>query len=185
MEKSFSKILFCVRRLLKSDVSSKIIFFCIAFWKFGIQYWVVFLKSIFNCMGVNINNGNGGDVTPDINMTPFIDVMLVLLVIFISSVTAMVGGLDVKLPTSKMATAKSATDESVTVVILKNGHLLINDKMSNFSDFDAMLGLKDAGQKKYLIKADKSAEYYRVINVLDLIAKNQISNVSLVTEVEG
>jgi biopolymer transport protein TolR len=118
-----------------------------------------------------------------INVTPFVDVMLVLLVIFMVTSPMMVAGIDVNLP-NVSAKALTNQEEPLTVTIDKHGNTFINNTQVARSDIAKKL--RSIANEKYntaiVIRGDKMAAYDHVIAVLGLINSAGFSRVALATE---
>jgi len=119
----------------------------------------------------------------EINVTPLVDVVLVLLIIFMVTAPLMHRGIDIDLP--RTATQTSENEERLIVSVDKNGQLFINDIQIPMED------LKDQLQKRipYLrtknavfLRADKSLRYEVIMDVMDEIKRSGIPTVGLVTE---
>jgi biopolymer transport protein TolR len=133
-------------------------------------------------MGMNTNEK--AEVMAEINMTPFIDIVLVLLIIFIASVTAMVGGINVELPSSKSAKEQTKQNEQILIVIQKNGKIMVNEtEIASKQAFEKAIS-KAKSDTPLAIKAEKSVEYNKVVEVLDLLGKQNLTNVTLLTNLE-
>lgn len=122
-----------------------------------------------------------------INVTPFVDVMLVLLVIFMVTAPMMDKGLDVNLPQVKDAPAISVTDDPVTVSIGSNGEISIGKaKVESTDKLGAILTQATAGNKgrQVLLEADRLVPYGKVAAVMAAIRATGIEKVGMVMQQE-
>jgi biopolymer transport protein ExbD len=106
----------------------------------------------------------------EINITPFVDVVLVLLVIFMVAAPVMVKNvLEVKLP--KASTGENKSIQTLGIGVLANGQILLNGKLVTDEQLtSAALEIKNSNQKaQALIAADLKAEHGSVIKVIDLL----------------
>ena len=117
-----------------------------------------------------------------INVTPFVDVMLVLLVVFIISAPLMTSRLDLQLPDSQQ-TSQNESKDSVTISIDKSGHLFCAQKPIVMTKLLEMLSTlhKNNPKLQCFIEAHKTLAYHKVLSILDQISCLGISNVSLIT----
>ena len=118
----------------------------------------------------------------DINMTPMIDVMLVLLIIFMVAAPMLTTGVDVSLPESR--TGKSLDSQALVVTLDRNGGLEFDRRMVNEESFRKALALKaqESRKRPILVRADINIPYGRVIGVVDLIREAGFSQVGFVTQ---
>lgn len=113
----------------------------------------------------------------DINITPFVDVVLVLLVIFMVTAPMMVKeSLNIKLP--KADSADRSEPARLGIAINANGQVLLNGELVSVEtlEIEASLALADKKDIQALISADKEAKHGDVIKVLDIIKKVGIDN---------
>ncbi len=121
----------------------------------------------------------------EINVTPLVDVMLVLLIIFMVTAPMMLQGLDVNLPQVD-STAIRSKGERVVISITSKGEIFIDDYKVPFED----LGLKVARilevQKvsEVALRADKGIPYGQVVRIMAEVRKAGVTNLGLVTEPE-
>ena len=122
----------------------------------------------------------------DINMTPLIDVMLVLLIIFMVTAPMLTSGVDVALPSSR--TGRSLQNEALTVTLTKDGRVQLDDAFIPIARLENELrGKAAAGGKKrpVLVRADRSIPYGRVIEAVDSIRAAGFTQVGFVTQGAG
>lgn len=121
-------------------------------------------------------------VLSEINVTPLVDVMLVLLVVFMITAPMMQQGIDIQLP--KTATAGIETkDEPFILTIKSNGKLFVGSTAMPMSTLKEKLQARFKNQKEKLvyIKADKAVDYGTVAETIAEIKAAGIQNVGLVT----
>lgn len=130
---------------------------------------------------MQVKTGKEHTTLSDINVTPFVDVLLVILIIFMISAPMLKMGIEVNLPESVTATEISA--ENAVVVTVKRGKIIaVNGKEVKKEGLLAMVREEMKGRKCVLIEADAKVLYEDVIEVLDLLRKGGFTEVGLVTE---
>ena len=119
----------------------------------------------------------------DINMTPFIDVMLVLLIIFMVAAPLLTSGIAVDLPQAK-AGALNVEQKPVAIVIDEKGQLYLMDEPIADADFIARLGAiaKDGPDARLYVRASKTVPYGRVAEIMASVTSAGYKKVALVTE---
>jgi len=127
--------------------------------------------------------GNSGDLMSEINVTPFVDVMLVLLIIFMVTAPMMVQGVDVALPETTSSPLPS-DKEHLVVTIDRNQKLFINDYQVSVDFLQEKLKkiLATASEREVYLKADKTIPYGVVVHVMAEIKAAGIENLGMVTE---
>lgn len=119
----------------------------------------------------------------EINVTPLVDVMLVLLIVFMISAPLMQQGLQVDLPKAN-AGSLNETPEQIVLAINKDREVLINDKVivrgSLFSKLQAMKAAKP--NIELVIQGDQSVPYGFVAQVMAEVKRAQINRVGLATQ---
>ena len=125
----------------------------------------------------------------EINVTPFVDVVLVLLIIFMLTAPFLEGGLDLRLPQSSSQAA--SIREGVIIEISKDGDIYLDDRVAavagdakTLASFEEKLAQKHKqalGAPVYL-RADQAVPYGYVVSVIDIAKKLGIETLSLVTE---
>ena len=119
----------------------------------------------------------------DINMTPLIDVMLVLLVIFMITAPLMTSSLKLDLPKSDAAQA-SETPLFVAVALDKDGRLFFGDEAVDASTFAARIAdaAKRNPQTEVQLRADRSVPYGRVAELIGTVQKAGLSRIGFVAD---
>lgn len=126
-------------------------------------------------------NTNTLPVMSEINVTPFIDVMLVLLIIFMVVAPLSTTNISVKLP-SIQKQALPDTTPPLTVTIKDNGDIYIMNTKIQESDFITTL-MKENGDKKekqIFLRADKDVSYGKMISLMNEMQKAGLTNIALV-----
>jgi len=132
----------------------------------------------------------GGSRTPmaEINVTPFVDVMLVLLIIFMVTAPLLKAGVPVELPESR-AKALAEEKQQVTISMARDGTVYVDeDPVSPGELPDRLTGFEpDAEGKLPLVtlRADKALDYGRVIAVMGELNRAGFTSISLVTVAGG
>ncbi len=120
------------------------------------------------------------EVMSEINVTPLVDVMLVLLIIFMVTAPMLKMGIDVDLPKTK---AKQLVEEErFTVVINKKGEIFLNDKKVTLRELNRKLSAISKRNPELYIKADRRVPYGLVVKVMAEVKDAGIEKVGLVTE---
>ena len=128
-------------------------------------------------------NGSKGMVA-EINVTPLVDVMLVLLIIFMVTAPMMTQGVDVKLPQSS-APAIASDDERLVVTVTQDRKVFINDNVVELNELGPKLsGIMANKQEKkgVFLRADESIPYGYVMEVMGNIRGAGIEQIGMVTE---
>jgi len=127
--------------------------------------------------------GSGNDqLMSEINVTPFVDVMLVLLIIFMVTAPMMVQGIDVDLPkaTSK---ALKGSEERLVISIDDTNKVFINDQVVSIEVLSHKLGaiLENFDKKNVYLRADKKVPYGIVVNVISKIKQAGVDSLGMIT----
>lgn len=123
------------------------------------------------------------DVYDEINITPMLDLAYVLLVIFIIMTTASVQGIKVNLPKASEAPA-IAKPKTKAISITADGTIYLDTYPVTLPELENLLRQYKAQDPNLpvIIKADSTLQYQRVVDVLDLVGKLEITQLGLVTQ---
>jgi biopolymer transport protein ExbD len=128
--------------------------------------------------------GGGGGVKSDINVTPLVDVMLVLLIIMMIIAPLLQKGVDVRLPIATNSASKPETQDQTVLGIKADKTVWINGvevrKEEMRSRLEAILATKK--EKLILIKADEDAPYSAIMDAMDQLRASGIEDVGLITD---
>ncbi len=133
---------------------------------------------------MSMDLGGKGGVKSDINVTPLVDVMLVLLIIMMIVAPLLQKGVDVKLPTATNPVPKPETQDQTVVAVTADGRLHLNSREVPEQDLAQRVTetLESKKEKIVLIKADEDAQYGRVMAAMDALRKAQVEDMGLITE---
>jgi biopolymer transport protein TolR len=125
-----------------------------------------------------------GDVVSEINVTPLVDIMLVLLIIMMLIAPLLQKGVDVNLPTAGNTSDKPDTQQQIVLHVTADKHFYVNNKETPERDVVDRLkyALEEAKEKVVYLKADQDAPYASVMQMMDKMRDAQIENVGLITE---
>ncbi len=121
----------------------------------------------------------------EINVTPFVDVMLVLLIIFMVTAPLLTSGIKINLPESS-SVLKNEKKDPVTVSINSKGEIFIQKKKFSKDQLINKLSLlkKNNQNLKIYIKGDKKLDYGKVMDLMNLINQSGFKKVALVTRLK-
>jgi biopolymer transport protein TolR len=120
----------------------------------------------------------------EINVTPFVDVMLVLLIVFMVTAPLLTVGVPVDLPKTK-AQALSQDREPLSVTVRKNGRIYLQNALVPEDELAPKLTAIAANgyDQRIFVRGDKSVDYGRVMEVMALISAAGFTHIGLVTDV--
>ena len=155
-------------------------------------------------MGASLGGGGGGGGhsgrrgrrrrhTPmsEINVTPFVDVMLVLLIIFMVAAPLLTGGVQVDLPQAK-GRQLEANKEPIVVSVTRNGQVFLGQEEKSPMTLDelgpklaAIAQGRGGSDEPVFVRGDRAVEYGHVARVMARLKESGFRKISLVTEMEG
>ncbi len=134
-------------------------------------------------MSMDLGGAKGG-VKSDINVTPLVDVMLVLLIIMMLVAPMLQQGVAVKLPTAVNTVDKPEVQGQTVIAIAKDKQIYLNAKPVQGGDLASKIGelLENQKDKIVLIKADEEVEYGAVMAAMDSLRQAGVEDIGLITE---
>jgi biopolymer transport protein ExbD len=134
-------------------------------------------------MSMDVGGSKGG-LNSDINVTPLVDVMLVLLIIMMLIAPMLQKGVPVNLPLANNGTQKPDTQDQTVVSIDSQNQFWVNGLQYSKNDFASRVQtvLEDKKDKIVLIKADTDARYSAIMEAMDGLRKANIEDIALITD---
>ena len=122
----------------------------------------------------------------EINVTPFVDIMLVLLIIFMVAAPLLSVGIEVDLPNTKAKPLETEKERPLTLTLDGNSNLFINEvKIEKGELRSKLLAIKKERESDEIyLRASKNIEYQKIATLLALVSNIGYSQISLVTDVE-
>ena len=119
-----------------------------------------------------------------INVTPFVDVVLVLLIVFMVSSPMSQNVIEVNLPKSSIKENKNQQDENIILTITHKGELYINGREIQFENLETEITSisNDSNDVKIFVRGDKDANYGKISDVISSIKSAGYQKVSLISE---
>ncbi|MBT0955938.1 protein TolR [Alphaproteobacteria bacterium KMM 3653] len=149
-------------------------------------------------MGASVQQGGGAKkrrgrrksrpaAMAEINVTPFVDVMLVLLIIFMVAAPLLTVGVPVELPKTAAQALPSEQEEPLTVTLTAEGTMLIQTTETAEDDLIPKLRAiaAERGDNKVFLRADGAIAYERVMRVMGALNAGGFNNIGLVTDTGG
>jgi biopolymer transport protein TolR len=133
-------------------------------------------------MAFTTNKGTTQTSMSDINVTPFVDVMLVLLVIFMLTAPLLESGIEVELPKTK--TVRVIPEERVVVTIDKRQTIYVGNDPVNIHKLGDVILKQTKGSDKapVFIRCDQAVSFGAFAQVIDALKQAKITNINIVTE---
>ncbi len=131
----------------------------------------------------NFDGPSGGGVMSEINMTPLVDVMLVLLIIFIITVPVITHSVKLDLPRADN-TPNEIKPKTVTIAVTQDGAIHWNEAVVAKAEFEARLATlaRQEPQPEVHIRADRKVEYEHVAQVMAAAQRAGVHKLGFVTE---
>ena len=133
-------------------------------------------------MAFTSSSGRTQSSLAEINITPLVDVVLVLLIIFMISAPVLQSGIEVSVP--KTRTVKEITEQRLVLTINRNQEVFLGDRLVNIHELAQKLhqqGSDTAHQVIYL-RADENVPFGAFASVMDAVKQAGITNISIVTQ---
>jgi biopolymer transport protein ExbD/biopolymer transport protein TolR len=133
-------------------------------------------------MAITTHEGKTQTTLAEINMIPFIDIVLVLLVIFMITAPVIQSGIDVAVP--KTTYVREISEEKLMVTIDKKQEVYLQNEVVNINDLGAKIRgkLLDPTRQSIYLLADESVPFGTFATVMDRLKAVGIDNISIVTE---
>ena len=134
-------------------------------------------------MAMDLGGAKGG-IKSDINVTPLVDVMLVLLIIMMLVAPMLQQGVSVKLPIASNTVDKPETQGQTVIAIGRDKQTYLNAKLVQEGELAAKVNelLENQREKLVIIKADEEVEYSAVMAAMDQLRQAGIEDIGLITE---
>ena len=134
-------------------------------------------------MAMDVGGAKGG-VKSDINVTPLVDVMLVLLIIMMLIAPMLQKGVDVRMPAAANTTDKPETQGQTVVAIMADRRVFLNARPIRNEDLTSRVTelLEAKRDSIIIIKADQDAEYSAVMATMDALRAAGVEDMGLITE---
>lgn len=128
--------------------------------------------------------GGGGGIKAEINVTPLVDVMLVLLIIIMIVAPLLQQGVNLRLPVATNSAEKPETQEQTVLAVTADGQLWLNSVVVQDGDLRRRVEevFETTAQRIIIIKADQDAEYRHVMDAMDELRVSGIEDMGLITE---
>ena len=129
----------------------------------------------------------GHRLMSEINVTPFVDVMLVLLIIFMVAAPLLTVGVEIELPKTNAKALPTEKEQPLTLSLTKDKELYLQDTKIEFADLIPKLKeiAKQRDDKRIFIRADGENNYSTIMEIMGALNSSNFSNISLVTESDG
>ena len=138
-------------------------------------------------MSMDIGAGAKGGVKSDINVTPLVDVMLVLLIIMMIVAPMLQQGVQLTLPMAANTSAKPDTADQTVVFVDANSKFYVNTLEVSRADLASRLQnvFENITERTVYLKGDQDAPYSAIMELMDALRKAGIDTVGLITEKPG
>ena len=124
------------------------------------------------------------DFMSEINITPMVDVMLLLMLIFLITAPILTNNINVNLPETSAHQTQRSENKITKIFITGNNEIYLEkQKLSNLNTLFTKILAHNQQNVEYRIFADKTTAYDKIAKILSFLQKNNITNIGLVTEV--
>ena len=127
-----------------------------------------------------MSSGKSGDLNSDINVTPMVDVMLVLLIIFMVTAPFLSGGLEIDLP--KVATKGLDVHEGLIISVRRDLTVAVGQTVVRPAQFEDALSRARASERPVFLKADEAVPYGTIIDYIARLRRAGVVQLGLVTQ---
>ena len=133
-------------------------------------------------MAFTASNGRTQSSISEINVTPLVDVVLVLLIIIMVTAPVLQSGIEVSVP--KTRTVKEITEERLVISVDKQQRVFLGNDPININEIAAKLRqkIRDPQHQSIFIRADENVPFGAFATVMDAVKQSGITNVSIVTQ---
>src|SRR6476469_6238314 len=133
-------------------------------------------------MAFTTSNGRTQMALSDINITPLVDVVLVLLIIFMVTAPVLQSGIELNVPRTR--TVKEITEERMVISINKQQRVFLGNDAININEIGATLKkkIRDPQHQAVFVRADEDVPFGAFATVMDAVKSSGITNVSIVTQ---
>ena len=134
-------------------------------------------------MALRLGDSDDMSDLAEINVTPLVDVMLVLLIIFMITAPMLTQGLEVALPQAEGKSFELASNSPTRVTVTSTGAVYVDGSPAGSTDLDLTLGpmLRARRIKRALLEADEGVPYGRVVAVLDVMNRAGVEQLGMIT----
>ena len=132
-------------------------------------------------------NRSSKEPMSEINVTPFVDVMLVLLIIFMVAAPLLTVGVEIELPKTSAKALPTEKEAPLTLSLTKDKELYLQDTKIEFSELIPKLKqiAEQRNDNRIFIRADGANNYSTIMEIMGALNSSNFSNISLVTESGG
>ena len=144
-------------------------------------------KNFQRTRGRRSSKRNGHRLMSEINVTPFVDVMLVLLIIFMVAAPLLTVGVEIKLPKTAAKALPSEKEQPLTLNLTREKELILQESEIEFTELIPKLKqiAKQRKDDRIFLRADGENDYSIVMQIMGALNKAGFNNISLVTESGG
>jgi biopolymer transport protein ExbD len=137
-------------------------------------------------MSMSVETGSGSGAIADINVTPMVDIMLVLLIIFMVVTPMLQKGVSVDLAKTRnpREMRDADKDDATVVAVTRDGKIFLGSTKLEKGDLASKVkdSLADKVDKTVYIKSDRRAKYGDVVDVVDIVRTNGVDTLGLITD---